>query len=193
MSEGTKRLVVGLSLVAAGVVGTLIVLRLTAPLADDDENPIRVRNKTLEFESEASRSEWVPEGTTKWRLKKNKHASDVFEVNAFGSSSPACLTPLSGTSVEVVFQPDSGGDPVTFTFKAEDEVEPEKEKKKEPTVEVGNVSMTADNGSYKKKLRPSQLQGHITQITVTRQTGSATICSFPAEPRVLVELCRQQC
>ena len=187
MSEGTKRLVVGLSLVAAGAVGTLIVLKLTTG-ASDDENPIRVRNKTLEFESEASQSEWTADGSTKWRLKKNKHVSNLFEVNAFGS--PDCVAPLSGISVEVVFQLDAG-ERRTFTFTAETESSGQK---KEPVVDVGNVSMAADNGGYKKKLRTNpQLSGHITQVTVRPESGNATTCSFPAEPRVLVELCREKC
>jgi hypothetical protein len=187
MNERTKRLVVALSLVAAGAVGALIFVKLTT--AADDENPIRVRNKTLEFESEASQAEWVAEGATKYRLKKNKRASDVFEVNAFGSSD--CLTPLNGISVQVVFQLDSGG---TRTFTFTTDTEASGGNKKEPIVDVGNVPMAADNTGYKKKLRTNpQLAGHITEITVSPQSGTATKCTFPAEPRVLVELCRGTC
>src|SRR4029453_3944959 len=116
MSERTKRVILVLSLVAAGAIGAFIFLKMR--LAADDENPIRVRNKILEFESEASQAEWVAEGATKYRLKKNKHASSVFEVNAFGSSD--CLTSLNGISVQVVFQLDSG-ETRTFTFTTADE------------------------------------------------------------------------
>jgi len=189
MSEGTKRLVVGLSLVAAGAVGTLLYLKLTTTLSDD-ENPIRVRNKTLEFESEAAQGEWTAEGTNRWRLKKNKHVSDVFEVHAFGSAN--CVAPVQGNSVEVVFQLD-GGETRTFTFSTESEGGGPNPKR-EPIVDVGPVPMTADNAGYKKKLRTNpQLSGHITQVTVRPQSGTPTVCSFPAEPRVLVELCRGGC
>jgi hypothetical protein len=187
MSDGTKKLVVAVSLVAAVVGGILIISKLRAA---DDENPIRVRNKTLEFESEAAQGEWVTEGSTKYRLKKNKHPSAVFEVNAFGSSN--CVTPLNGVTVEVQFELDAGAGIRTFTFTTADESGGNP--KKEPIVDVGQVPMSADNSGYKKKLRPNpQLTGHITQVIVTSQAGAPTTCSFPAEPRVMVELCRQAC
>ena len=192
MTEGTKRLVVGLSLVAAGAVGTLVFLKLTTRLADD-ENPIRVRNKTLEFESESPNSEWKPEQgqSTKWRLTKNKHSSNVFEVNAFGS--PDCVTPLQGVTVDVTFLLDSGGQ-TKFTFTTASDGSGSNPKF-EPVLDVGNVTVQEDNGGKTKKLRITQnpFSGRISGITVVSQAGASTNCSFVDVPRVLVELCRGTC
>jgi hypothetical protein len=188
MSDRTKQVIVGLSLLAAGVVGTLLILKVLT--LSDDENPIRVRNKILNFESEGPHDEWTAEGTTKWRLKKNKHPSDQFEVNAFGSSD--CVTPLSGLSVQIVFELDGGAGTRTFTITADSETG--QNPKREPVVDVGNSPMTAENLTYKKKLRiNADPSGHITQITVQPKAGNPVTCHFPAEPRVLVELCREKC
>ncbi len=147
MSDRTKRIIVGASLLAAGVVGILIYLKLTTTLADD-ENPIRVRNKILNFESESPQSQWVRQNDGKWRLKKNKHASGVFEVNAFGSSD--CVTSMQGTSVQVLFLQDDGT-ARTFTITTGDEEDTgPNPRKKEPLLDPGNAPMTADNNGYKK-------------------------------------------
>jgi polyisoprenoid-binding protein YceI len=189
MSDRTKRIIVGASLLAAGVVGTLIFLKLRLA---DDENPIRVRNKILNFESEGSQTEWAADGSSRWRLKKNKHPSNVFEVNAFGSSN--CVTAVSGISVQVVFQQDDGTTR-TFTITTDTEANPGQNPKREPVIELANADdLDSDNAGYKKKLRiKNDPQGHITQIIVRPQSGDPVTCNFPAEPRVLVELCRGQC
>jgi hypothetical protein len=183
----TKRVIAALSLVGAGILGTYIVLKFLTTRADD-ENPIRVRNKILNFESESSQSTWTLAGG-KWKLKKNRHVSDVYEVNAFGSSD--CVTSLFGVSVQITFQLDSGD---TRTFTITTEAESGQNPKREPVVDPGNSQMTEDNGSYKKKLRISaDPSGHITQMIVQPQSGNPVTCTFPAEPRVLVELCRGRC
>jgi hypothetical protein len=188
LSDRAKRIIVALSFLGAGIVGTYLFLKLATARADD-ENPIRVRNKILNFESESPQGEWAADGGTRWRLKKNKHVSDVFEVNAFGSSD--CVASLFGVSVQITFQLDSG-DTRTFTITTADE--PGQNPKKEPVVDVGASQMSSDNGGYKKKLRlASDPSGHITQMIVQQQTGGPVTCTFPAEPRVLIELCRGRC
>jgi hypothetical protein len=181
--------IAALSLLGAGIVGTYVVMKLMTARADD-ENPIRVRNKILNFESESPQSEWAADSSTKWRLKKNKHVSNVFEVNAFGS--PDCVSSVSGVSVQITFQLDSGGTR-TFTITTETDGSGQNPKR-EPVVDVGNATMTPDNGSYKKKLRiDADPSGHITQMVVQPQSGNPVTCTFPPEPRVLVELCRGRC
>jgi hypothetical protein len=189
MSDRAKLLVVGASFLAAGVVSTLLIMKVRIA---DDENPIRVRNKILQFESEGPNSEWSQDGT-KWRLKKNKHTSDLFQVTAFGSPSPGCLNPLSGINVQVDFRVDGSAETRTFTISTESEAGSSgPNPKREPVVDVGNVSMTAENAGLKKRIQNPD-SGHITQITVNSQAGTPTICTFPDAPRVLIELCRGAC
>jgi hypothetical protein len=92
-----------------------------------------------------------------------------------------------------VFQLDGGGTR-TFTFTTAAESGGGGNPKREPIVDVGQVTMAADNSGYKEKLRTNlQLAGHITEISVTPQSGTVTKCTIPAEPRVLVEVCRETC
>lgn len=173
------------------LVGATAIYIGSTTLADEDRNPIRVKNKILHFESEGKHSEWNGDSATKWRLKGNKHDSGVYEVNAFGSAD--CLAPLSGQSVQIVFQIGADDDPQrqtkTFVFGIEGTGN-----KREPIVTFDNVTMTADNSGYSKKLRiDADPQGAIKEVTVTPPSGSATKCTFPADRRVMVELCREKC
>lgn len=164
---------------------------------NDDENPIRVKNKILLFETEGKNSKWEPDrdssAANKWRVKGNKHAGDQYEVNAYGSTN--CLTPIRGETVDIVFDiHNSSGQVVEtkkFTFKLEDV-----QNGKEPSLQA-EEPMSADNGPFLKKLKFARTQdpgGAIREVTVHAGT-STTTCKFVEDVRVrvLVELCRGGC
>lgn len=173
----------------AAAAGTLACTKLR--LGDEDENPIRVRNKILHFDTEGKQSSWVPDRRDgrRWRLKKNKHGTNVYEVIAYGTNSSGCLDPLKATTVDVVFE--VAGSSKRFVFTIDEE---EAGSGNEPVVYPQDVTMSADNSGFTKKLRiADNPQGAITRITVTPPSGSPITCEFPTDRRVLVELCRNQC
>ena len=187
MSKQRDATILALGLVA-GATGVI----LYQGLSDEDRNPIRVKNKILHFETEGKNSKWDPDGGTanKWRLKGNKHGSGQYEVNAYGSTE--CLTPVSGETVDILFDiPTSGGSVETRKFTAA--LEPVGNGS-EPVLQA-EEAMAADNSSDAKKLRfarSPEPNGSIREVTI--HTGQNTkTCRFPSDRRVLVELCRGSC
>ena len=156
-------------------------------IRSEDENPIRVRNKILHFDTEGRQSFWKKDNDTRmWRLKKNNHGTTVYEVLAFGANS-GCLDPMKGTSVSIVFELRSGGRK-NFVFTIEDRGDGN-----EPAVDPGDVTMREDNSGHAKKLGiDGNPEGAIREVTVTYQSTTKT-CSFPEDRRVLIELCRNPC
>jgi hypothetical protein len=183
MTLTTKQL---LTLAGVAACASTLACAQFRPLSED-ENPIRVRNKILHFDTEGKQSFWKKDNDTRvWRLKKNKHGTTVFEVLAFGADS-GCLDAMKGTSVAIVFEL-RGGVRKNFVFTIEDKGEGN-----EPAVDPGDVTMREDNSSYTKKLGiDGNPEGAIKEVTVTYQSTTKT-CTFPDDRRVLVELCRNQC
>lgn len=198
MSIRTRRVIVGASLVAAGALGTLLILRLLA--GDDDENPIRVKNKELRIESEDKEGAWtkVPAASEKWRLNvANRYSATQYVVTAYGANPDpeACKNQLTGTIVEVAYkypnnaqgQPPETTQTLTFSLV-------QSGPKTVPLLD-STTPMTEDNSKKVKKLRMSDDKvGGITRLTVKKDLSDAgTSCSFPADRRVAVEICMHNC
>lgn len=188
----SKRAILGLAVAAAGL---FVVTLYFLSAADDDQNPIRVKNKQLFIETE-SKDHWdKPGASEKWRLKGGSHHdADQYTVTAFGANpegANACLKSLPGQEAEIQFQV-TNGPLVVFTFNLE-----RVGNKNEPAVTVSNATMTADNAKKVKRLRinagPNALEGAITQLVVRNAGNPDATCTFPPDRKVLVELCVHSC
>lgn len=189
----SKRAILGLAVAAAGL---FVVTLYFLSTADDDQNPIRVKNKQLLIETEDKDAKWHKPGAgEKWRLDVgNRESSEQYTVTAYGANPDAgnpCLKPLEGEEAEIQFQVTNG--PLTvFTFNLE-----RVGNKNQPAVSVSGATMSADNSNKVKRLRPNagpnQLEGSITQLVVRKAGAPVATCSFPADRKVLVELCMHSC
>lgn len=187
----SKRALLLVAVAAAALVVTAMFLLTT----DDDQNPIRVKNKQLFIETE-SKDHWdKPGASEKWHLKGGSHHdADQYTVAAFGANPDgdnACLKPLLGEAAEIQFQV-TNGPLVVFTFNLE-----QVGNKNEPAVTVSGATMSADNSKKVKRLRinagPNALEGAITQLVVRKAGNPDATCTFPADRKVLVELCVHSC
>jgi hypothetical protein len=178
------------TVLAAAAVGTATFIYLKV-FVDDDQNPIRVRNKQLQIETEDAKAHWAKKsGEAKKWILDGHNPKDVAEyvVTAYGAN--GCLDPLKGKEVVITYE--VSGSPVTFAFR----LAPKNpgSTKLEPELDAG-VDMTADNSAPKvKKLHRTDQSviGAITSLTVSNGTAPGN-CTFPADRRVAVELCMHNC
>jgi len=188
MTPTTRRL---LAFAIVSIAANTLACTRAQQFRSEDENPIRVRNKVLHFDTEGRQSFWKKDNQNprRWRLKKNGHSTTVFEVIAFGTNDSGCFDPLKAERVEVTFALAGSSDRKTFVFS----INNDEGEGNEPVVDTGDVAMTEDHSGHTKRLRiDGDPQGAIEKIKVTHQSSTRE-CSFPGDRRVLIELCRNQC
>lgn len=193
----SKRAILGLA-VGAAALGVAVFFLTTT---EDDQNPIRVKNKQLLIEMEDKDAKWkkLPLAAEKWRVEVgNKLASDLYTVTAYGANPEGtnpCLQPLQGDTAEIQFRLTTGQVAIlTFTL-------PKFGDKSEPQLEVSGATMKEDNEPKKvKRLQMNNpsggttpAEGTITQLSVLKAGAAVGACSFPADRKVLIELCTHRC
>ena len=190
MAITTTRNVLLITALGAGAIAAATILYLS--LADDDQNPIRVKNKQLRIETEDKNAKWTKRASQeKWTLGiGNPTSATEYVVTAYGAD-PTCITPMRGDEVEIQYE--VAGAAEKFTFRL---VPIGSSANREPELEA-STAMTADNAGPKvKKLRRTAETGSVVgAITSMKVSGGGTSsnCSFPKDRRVAVELCMHNC
>lgn len=182
-----------LAVVAAAGLVALTLFLLGPRLADEDRNPIRVKNKKLSIETEDKDAKWHKPGAAgKWRLDvSNRVTTDRYTVTAFGADPVAeCPAPMTGNSVEIQFQAGPNLHVLTFSFQPQSSGG---NPKLEPVLDTAS-SLQEDNSKKVKKLRINgDPDGAITSLVVRDGANQTGKCSFPGDRRVSIELCMHSC
>jgi hypothetical protein len=188
----SRRAIVATAFVAATLaVGTLVILKLTT--ADEDRNPIRVKNNKLRIETEDKDAKWKkPNAAQPWRLDGGGRLTvQNYFVTAFGAlPETACTPSLKGTSVDIQFKDTSSGAAHTLTFSLQ-----LSGSKIEPALATDAGTTLRENNE--KKVRKLSIENDpdmtITQMTVSDGGTPVGTCNFSGDRRVLIELCMHGC
>ena len=183
----TSKVLLGTAVVAGAITAAYFFT------LDDDQNPIRVKNKQLRIETEDKNANWTKEpNAEKWKLGVgNPTTATEYFVTVYGANpATTCVSPMTGSEVAIQYKlPD--GTEQNFTFRL---VGIGSSPNKEPELEA-STPMTAENHRPKvKKLRRTteNVIGAITSLTVRGGTTTST-CTFPDDRLVAVELCMHNC